>query len=118
MGPSVGPHEPPVELRLEILRAEEAAPRLEVGLHVALQALHQPLRLRIRRLAEKPADPELAAEAGERLARPAIAGVQGALAIPHQRPRQPAEAPQATSDAPQKIRRLLAEHQCALPTRE
>jgi len=62
----------------------EAPAGLEVGFRVALQALDTALGLRIALVAEMPADAQPPAEAGKGIGRAAAAGVQRALAIPHQ----------------------------------
>jgi hypothetical protein len=81
----------PSSWALEVELARETSPRLESLLDEALQPLDDALGLRIARLAEMPADPQLTAEAGERLARAAAAGVQSGLTVPDQRPRQRAQ---------------------------
>jgi hypothetical protein len=53
-----------------------------------VQALDGALGLRIGRLAEPPADPELAAERSEGLGGTSVAGVDAGLAIPDQGLRQ------------------------------
>lgn len=50
--------EPAIELIGEVELVGERSPRLEVGLHVALQALDDPLGLGVGGLAEPPADPK------------------------------------------------------------
>jgi hypothetical protein len=105
--------EPAVELGLEVELACERAAGLEARLRVALQPLDDPLRLRVARLEETPADPELAAEGGEWIGRPAAAGMQRALAVPDQRLRQTAQLDQTRANPVQQIGRLLREHQRA-----
>jgi hypothetical protein len=91
----VGPLlKPTVELLLEVELVREAAARLEARLRVALQPLDDALRLRVLRLAEAPADPQLAAVGGER-PRLMAARVQGALAVPDERLREGAQLHEA-----------------------
>src|SRR3954454_4038914 len=54
-----------------------------------------------------------AADAVERIGRLAAAGVDRALAVPHQRLRQCAQAAEAAAHAVDQVRRLLGEHQRA-----
>ena len=58
--------EPGVELELVVELVGEAAAGLKAALHEVLQALDDALGLRVARLAEVPADPQRAAERGER----------------------------------------------------
>jgi hypothetical protein len=90
---------------VELVR--EQPPGLEVGLEVALEALDQALSLGVGRLAELPVDGKLAAERRIDLHRAPGAGVEGALAVPHQQLRQRAERPQATAHTPQHVGRPL-----------
>jgi hypothetical protein len=77
MQPPVGAVvEPTIELVLEVVMVNEPPPQLEARFDVALQALDDALGLRVGQLAEPPANPELTAEGGERVRRPAGAGVQ------------------------------------------
>src|SRR5947208_16718460 len=78
-----------------------------------MRALKNPLRLRISRLENDPANPELPAEPGERFRRSPAAGVDRALAITHQLLRKHPEPLKAASDTPQDVRRLLGEDQRA-----
>ncbi len=71
----------------------EAAPALEVGLQIALQALDDALGLGIGRLAEPPPDPQLAAERRELRRRAAAVAVDAGLAIPDQRLREASKRP-------------------------
>ncbi len=104
---------PALELLLEVKLAQERAARLEARLQVALQPLDDALRLRVVRLEEAPAEPELAAESGEGLGRAALAGVQGALAVPDERLRQRAEGDETAPDPVQQVGRLLGEDEAA-----
>jgi hypothetical protein len=81
---------PAVELLLVVVVVDECPARLEARFDVALQAFDDALGLRLGRLAEPPAHLELAAEGGERVRRPAGAGVRCALAVDHKRLGQPA----------------------------
>src|SRR6266536_2853735 len=105
--------EPTVELLLEVELVGERAARLEARLHVALQPLDHALRLRIARLQEAPADPQLAAEGGERIGRAAAARVQRALAVPDERLRQRTQFRKTVADPVEQVGRLLREHQRA-----
>ena len=114
MGAQVGALiEPSIQLILEVDLVGEAPTRLEAGLHVALQALDDPLGLGVGRLAEVPTDPKQSAEGRKRLGGPCRPGVQGPLAIPHERAGQAPQAPQAAGDPPQQVRGRLGEHQGA-----
>jgi hypothetical protein len=89
---------PGVELVLEVQLVREPPARLEVRLRVALQPLDRALGLRVARLAKPPVDAQLAAEAGEGLRRPPAMAVDARLAVPDQRPRQPAQPREAARD--------------------
>jgi hypothetical protein len=73
--------EPGVELELVVELVRELAPELEVRLEIALQALDDALRLRVGQRAEEPVRAQLAAEAGERLGRASVVGVDPRLAV-------------------------------------
>lgn len=106
MGTQVGTLiEPAIKLILKVDLVRERAPRLETRLHVALQALDNALSLRIARLTKAPADPQGPAQGGKRLGGPPGPGMQGTLPIPHQRPRQAAQTPQAARDPSEDVRR-------------
>jgi hypothetical protein len=94
---------PGIELVLEVQLVGEGAPALEVRLRIALQALDGALGLRAGRLAEPPPDSELAAEGGEGLRRSAVVAVDARLAVPDQRPRQPAQPLKTTGDPGQQV---------------
>src|SRR5204862_1862366 len=69
----------------------------------ALQPLDRALGLRVGRLAEAPADPQLAAERGERLARATAVTVDPGLAVPEQDLRQPTQTLQAARDTGEQV---------------
>ena len=73
---------------------------------------NKPFRLRITRLEDHPADLELATERGKRLGR-APTGSDRRLAVPNQLLRQRAEPTEVARQAPEDVRRFLAEHQRA-----
>jgi len=109
----VDPGKPAVELVLEIRLVGKDAPGLEVRLRIALQPLDGALGLRVGRLAEMPADAQLAAEGGKRVARPAIAAVNAGLTVPDQRLRQAPEPLQAAGDPGEQVLGLAREDQDA-----
>jgi hypothetical protein len=109
----IDPVAPPVELELVVELVGEAPPGLEVRAHEAMRALQRALGLRVARLEDQPADPELATEAREGVGRLPAAGVDRALAVPDQRLGQRPEPAQAAAHAEQQVRRLLGEHQRA-----
>lgn len=91
--PGVGLLEPGVELVLVVAFVDEVAPRFEVGLQVALQALDGALGLRIAPPAEVPPDAQEPAERGELARRPPARRAEPGLAVPDQRARQAAQLP-------------------------
>ena len=112
MHPLVDPVTPAVELVLEVEVIREPAARHEVRAHEPVRALQDPLRLRIGRLQDHPANPELPAESHEVRRRAAVTGDR-ALPIPHQLLRQHPDPAEAAAEAPQDVRHLLREHQDA-----
>jgi hypothetical protein len=87
MHPPIHTLAPAVELQLEVGRVREPAAGLEVRTQEPVRALNDSFGLRIGRLEDDPADLELTAERGERLAR-ATATSDCGLPIPHQLLRQ------------------------------
>jgi hypothetical protein len=115
----VGPfRKPAVGLRRAIELVGERPAWLEARLQESLQALDDAIRLGIARVEEVPGDPELAAKGGERLTRPAAAGVQRSLPAPDELLRQTTKLREATADSPEQVRRLLRDTSAPAPTRE
>jgi hypothetical protein len=96
-----------IEPVLEVELVGERAAGLEALAQGALTVFDEPLGLGVALGADVPADPQLAAEAGEVLGRSAATGMKRSLAVGDEELRQAAETLEAAAERPEEIGRLF-----------
>ena len=107
-----------IELVLEVELVGERAAGLEALAQEALTVFDEPLGLGIALPADAPADPQLAAEAGEVLGGATAAAMQRSLAVGDEQLRQAAEALEAAPERPEEVGACLEKTSAPAAARE